>query len=136
MNKKLLSFLVLIFLLLFLMFNILSHKYKEFKISEHIKIISDLNTQIEKNIEKATQIIEYKKSKAYKNKILKQDAGLKNKWEIVVYITTEDKYNKYISKPKVVESLEEFKDKKINSETYNMTIYQKWMWFLFKKDLR
>ena len=135
MNKKLISFLTLIFLLLFLLYNIVSHKYKEYKISEHIEAISQLNSEIKENIKKATEIIEYKKSLAYKNKILKQDSGLKNKWEIVVYITTEDKYNKYISK-KPIETIKIKTEEKIDEETYNMTIYQKWIWFLFKKDLR
>ena len=98
-------------------------------------MISELNLNIRDNIKKAHDIIEYKKSKAYKNKILKLDKWLKNKWEIVVYITTEDKYNKYISK-KIPETINTKISKKINEETYNMTIYQKWMWFLFKKDLR
>ena len=135
MDKKLLSFLILIFLLLFLLYNIVSHKYKEYKISEHTNIIYNLNLEIKEYTEKAIQIIEYKKSKAYKNKILKQDSGLKNKWEMVVYITTEDKYNKYISKPGVINKVNK-EEKIISEKTYNMTIYQKWMWFLFEKDLR
>ena len=135
MNKKLISFLTLIFLLLFLLYNIVSHKYKEYKISEHISIISELNNEIKDNIIKATEIIKYKKSLAYKNKILKQDKWLKNRWEIVVYITTEDKYNKYISK-KPIETIKTEIEEKIDEETYNMTIYQKWIWFLFKEDLR
>jgi len=117
------------------MYNIISHKLKEYKISEHINIISTLNTQIKENIKKAETIIEYKKSKAYKNKILKQGSWLKNKGEVVVYITPEDKYNKYISK-KSPDSNQKQKEEIQNSETYNMTIYQKWIWFLFNKDLR
>ena len=135
MNKKYYTFLLLIFLLLFLIYNIVSHKYKEYKISEHIGIISLLNAEIKESISKAHDIIEYKKSKAYQNKILKQSKGLKNKWEIVVYITSEDKYNKYINK-KEEEKYIEKTDEKINEETFNMTIYQKRMWFLFKEDLR
>jgi len=79
MDKKLLSFLILIFLLLFLLYNIISHKYKEYKISEHTNIIYNLNLEIKEYTKKAIQIIEYKKSKAYINKILKQDKLLKNK---------------------------------------------------------
>lgn len=96
MNKKYYSFLILIFLMLFLIYNIVLHKYKEYKIQEHLKIISELNINIKNNIHKTQDIIEYKSSKAYKNKLLKANQPLKNKSEIVIYITTEDKYNKYI----------------------------------------
>ncbi len=136
MNKKYYTFLFLIFILIFLLYNIILHKYKEYKISEHIKIISNLNKQIEDNIKKASEIIEYKKSRAYRNKILKQDSGLKNKGEIVVYLVKEDKYNKFVKKQVKINTIEDLKKQEINSNTYNMTIYQKWMWFLFKKDLR
>ena len=135
MNKKYYTFIILILLLLFLLYNIISHKHKEYTISKHINSISLLNTQIKENIKIAEEIIQYKKSKAYKNKVLKEDKWLKNKWEIVVYITTEDKYNKYIS-PITVDSETQKVEKIKSSETYWMTIYQKWIWYFFKKDLR
>jgi hypothetical protein len=78
MNKKYYIFLILIFLLLFLLYNIILHKYKEHKIAGYIKAISSLNLEIENNIKKANKIIKYKKSEAYINKILKKD-NLKNK---------------------------------------------------------
>ena len=135
MNKKYYTFIILILLLLFLLYNIVSHKHKEYTISKHINSISLLNTQIKENIKKAEEIIQYKKSKAYKNKVLKEDKWLKNNWEIVVYITTEDKYNKYISPAIIDTEILKIEEKK-SSETYWMTIYQKWMWYFFKEDLR
>jgi len=134
MNKKYYSFLILIFLMLFLIYNIVLHKYKEYKIQEHLKIISELNINIKNNIHKTQDIIEYKSSKAYKNKLLKANQPLKNKSEIVIYITTEDKYNKYIKNNIAEKSIVINKD--IPDEIYWMTIYQKWIWFLFKHDLR
>ena len=135
MDKKYYTFLFLILLLIILLYATISHKYKEYKISEHIDSITKLNTEIKNSISKAWEIIEYKKSNAYKNKLLKSEKSLKNKWEKVVYITTEDKYNKY-TKP-VEENIEiSKKEEKINDDTYQMTIYQKWIWFIFKKDLR
>ncbi len=135
MNKKYYTFLILIFLMLFLIYNIIFHKHKEYIITEHINTISMLNSQIKNNIKKAEEIIQYKKSNAYKNKILKSDKWLKNKWELVVYITTEDKYNKYIS-PIDSNTTTKKTIEKSPDETYWMTIYQKWIWFLFKEDLR
>lgn len=135
MNKRYYTFVILIFILLILIYAIISHKYKEYKISELIQSITILNNNIKKDINNSLETIEYKKSKAYKNKILKSDKWLKNKSEKVVYITTEDKYNKYIKPVKAPEKINKI-NKKILDETYKMTIYQKWMWFLFKKDLR
>ena len=135
MDKKYYTFLVLIFILIILLYATISHKYKEYKISEHIDTITQLNNEIKDSIEKAWIIIEYKKSKAYKNKLLKSEKSLKNKGEQVVYITTEEKYNKY-TKP-IEENIEvDTKKEKILDDTYWMTIYQKWIWFIFKKDLR
>lgn len=134
MNKKYYTFLILIFLLLFLLYNIISHRYKQYKISEHIKTISALNIEIENNIKKAQEIIKYKKSESYKNRILKED-NLKNKWELVIYLTSEDEYNTYVKPIKNKPEIDKSKIK-ISDETYSMSIYQKWIWFLFKKDLR
>ncbi len=135
MNKKYYIFLILIFLLLFLLYAIWYNKYKQHKISEYNNIILGLNKEIEEWIKKAKYIILYKNTLAYKNKILKQDSGFKNIGERVVYITTEDRYNKFISKNPIFENKTQI-EKEIEKETYKMTIYQKWMWFLFKKDLR
>lgn len=135
MNKRYYTFVILIFILLILIYAIIEHKYKEYKISELIQSITVLNKSIKENINKSLETIEYKKSKAYKNKVLKSDKWLKNKSEKVVYITTEDKYNKYIQPIKSPEEKNISKEK-FRDDTYQMTIYQKWIWFLFKKDLR
>jgi len=73
MNKRYYTFVILIFILLILIYAIISHKYKEYKISELIQSITILNNNIKKDINNSLETIEYKKSKAYKNKILKSD---------------------------------------------------------------
>lgn len=134
MAKKYYIFLILIFFLLSILYSIITHKYWEYKISEHKKSIFELNIEIQDYITKANEIIKYKKSEAYKNKILKQDK-LKNKSEIVTYIKTEDQYNIFVEPIEDVVSISK-KQNKILDETYGMGINQKWLWFLFKKDLR
>jgi hypothetical protein len=57
----------------YILYLIIDYKYKEYKINSHIEYIRTLNNTIKKQINTAKEIIEYKKSKAYKNKILKQD---------------------------------------------------------------
>jgi hypothetical protein len=63
----------------YILYLIIDYKYKEYKINSHIEYINELNQTIKQQIKTAKEIIEYKKSKAYKNKILKQDGDLKNK---------------------------------------------------------
>jgi len=136
MNKKHYNFLILIIILSVLIYNILSYKYYQYKIQKYNTSISQLNIDIKKHIENAQKIIEYKKSRAYKNKILKQDKWLKNKAELITYITTEDKYNKYIKHIDYTNRTKNEEKHYINKDTYWMTVYQKWVWLIFKKDLR
>jgi hypothetical protein len=51
---------------------IVSFKYKEYKINSSIEYITNLNKDIENKINIAYKLVEYKTSKPYKNKILKE----------------------------------------------------------------
>ncbi len=135
MNRRYYMFLILIFLLLLILYSIVDHKYRQYKIAEHIKSINELNLEIREYIKEAQETIKYKKSKSYQNKILKQDS-LKNRWEIVVYLKEEEDFNKFVNATS--EDTDDFSNIKNRSydETYGMSVYQKWMWFLFNKDLR
>ena len=135
MNRRYYMFLILIFLLLLILYSIVDHKYRQYKIAEHIKSINELNLEIREYIKEAQETIKYKKSKSYQNKILKQDS-LKNRWEIVVYLKEEEDFNKFVNATS--EDTDGFSNIKNRSydETYGMSVYQKWMWFLFNKDLR
>jgi hypothetical protein len=72
-------------------------------------------------------------STAYKNMVLKEQQSLKNKWEKVVYLTTQESYNKYTQEI-------DYEKKEIEIEvrsykpTDNMTIPEKWKHFI-KNDL-
>ncbi len=137
MKKKQYIFLIMIIIILSLIFYIINYKYKEYKINNYIKKKIELNKEIREKIAIAEEIIEYKKSKAYRNKILKQQQGKKWKWEKVIYLSPEEEYNKYtksLSKDEIEEKSNKIQD--INDITKTMTIYQKWIYFLFEKDLR
>jgi len=55
----------------------------------------------------------------------------------VVYLTTEDIYNKFTKEYIPSEDTEGNKDIQSNESLINsMNIYQKWIYFLFKKDMR
>ena len=135
--KKEYIFLIMIVIILYISYLIITFTYKEYKINTHIEYITNLNNDIRERNKYALDIIEYKKSRAYKNKILKEQQSFKNKWEKVVYLTTEKKYNKFTKESFLKEtSINNDNFKKDSSFLDSMTIYQKWIYFLFKKDLR
>lgn len=136
--KKQYVFLIMIVITLYILVLIWRFKYNEYKINSHIDYITTLNKEIETKIVKATEIIEYKTSAAYKNKILKEQQWFKNRWEKVIYLTSEDKYNKFTKE--IEEYREEVKEiieteNNNNTDTKEMTIFQKWIYFLFNKDI-
>ena len=135
--RKQYIFLALILIILYISYLIISFKYREYKINSNIEYIINLNIDIQNKIVQANELIEYKTSKAYKNKILKEQQWYKNLWENVVYLMPEDRYNTYTQdsnplKEAIIESsiIEE------NSNINEMTIPEKWIYFIFKKDLK
>jgi hypothetical protein len=77
--KKEYIFIVLIGILLYMTYLVLNYKYKEYRINSNIEYLTELKEEFSKKIKEAESIIEYKNTKAYKNKILKQQQSLKNK---------------------------------------------------------
>ena len=133
--KKQYTFIIMIIAILYLFYLIISFTYKEYKINANIEYITKLNFELINNINKADNIIKRKKSKAYINKELKEQQSLKNKWEKVIYLTSEKKYNKFakeIIKQDIVKDLTIEKNDIIKS----MSIYQKWIYLIFKNDIR
>lgn len=124
----------MILIILYILYLIINFTYKEYKINSHIEYISQLNKSIKEKIVEAEDIIKYKSSLAYRNKILKEQQSFKNKWENVVYLTTEKIYNTYTKeeeKPKE-ENIEVIQEESI---TDDLSIYEKWMHLIFKKDI-
>lgn len=139
MKNKQYIFIIMIIIMIYLIFYILNYKYKEYQINTYIKSKIELNKDIKHKILMAESIIEYKKSKAYRNKVLKEQQWLKWKWEKVIYLSPEKEYNKYtksMNSNNVSKTTIEDKIKEINDITKTMNIYEKWIYFLFKKDLR
>lgn len=121
--------------MLYIIYSIIDYKYKDYKISSHIKYIEELNSEISDGIDYAKELIEYKKSNAYINKMLKQDQNYKNEDEVVIYLTTEEKYNKYTNQVEIKQKVKEIVNDEYNITKW-MTIYQKWIYFIFQKDIR
>ncbi len=122
--------------MLYMMYIVGNYKYREYRINSNIEYLEKLKESFTQKIQKAEDIIEYKNTKAYKNKILKQEQGKKNKGEQVVYLITEKKYEKY-TKP-ASETLSQIEIPLSSEENLiqSMSIYEKWNYFLFGKDVR
>jgi hypothetical protein len=60
--KKQYIFLITIWIILYLLYLIISFTYKEYKINSHIEYISELNKSIKEKISEAEKIITYKSS--------------------------------------------------------------------------
>lgn len=123
----------MIWIILYILYLIINKTYYEYKINNHIEYISQLNNEIKEKINVAEDIIKYKSSLAYKNKILKEQQSYKNKWEEVVYLTTQSVYNTYISNEKNKKDIILETNNK-NSIIDNMSIKEKWFYLIFKKD--
>ena len=135
MNKKQYIFLFLVLSLLYLSFKIISFEYKKYQISNYIKKQEWTIQELKNYLKKTNDTIDYINTKAFKNKVLKED-WKKNKAEKVIIFTSEKNYKKFsikkIENTKRI-NLEETKQEDI---TKTMTNYQKWIYFLFKKDIR
>lgn len=132
--KKQYVFLIMIWIILYILYLIIGFSYKKYKINSHIEYISELNQNIKEKIQEAEDIIKYKSSLAYRNKILKEQQSFKNKSEEVIYLTTEKIYNKYTQ---VEEKTQEDLINEIeihDSILDNMNIYEKWLYLIFKKQ--
>ena len=97
-----------------------------------------MNESLEIKINYAQEILENKSTKAYKNKILKSEQWFKNKGETVVFLIEEEKYNKFTQENnQLIDEVilpQSLTDEKSLIRT--MTIYQRWIYLIFDKDIR
>lgn len=128
-------FIGLIIVMLYMTYIIMNYKYKEYKINSHIELLAELNTDISNNIKKAEKLIDYKSTKAYRNKILKEQQNLRNKGEKVVNLIDEEQYNKYTDQ---IPDIIEYTTVDVPEENIvkTMNIKQKWIYLLFREDTR
>lgn len=122
--------------MLYIIYLIVTYKYNEYKINTHINNIILLNESLRDKIVYTRETIEYKSSKAYIDKILKQEQNKKNPREIVLFITPEKQFNKYTSNESVIKERTSNTDISQWYVTDNMSVREKWFYFLFQQDNR
>lgn len=133
--KKQYIFFILIVIMIYLMYLIISYKYKEYIINSNIDSLSTTNKIISQSIQDDKDTLAYLNTESYRNKVLKKEQWLKNKWENVIYITSESQYKKFIKTDEKIEDDSNNADD--NKNIYdNMTNFEKWIYFIFKTDLR
>jgi len=133
--KKQYIFFILIVIMIYLMYLIISYKYKEYIINSNIEYLNISNKIISNSIKENKETLAYLNTESYRNKILKKEQWLKNKWENVIYITSESQYKKFIKTEE--EIINDENQEEENKNIYdNMTNFEKWIYFIFKKDLR
>ena len=76
--KKQYVFIIMIIIILYISFLIISYTYKEHITNSSIEYIKALTKDVEKKIDSAKKVVEYKTSRAYKNKVLKEQQSFKN----------------------------------------------------------
>lgn len=131
--KKQYIFLIFIWIILYLLFLIVSYKYKEYNTNYYISLLKQENENIKREIEIKQKLHEYYNTNAYKNKILKEQHSYQNKNEIVINITTESNYNKFTKNEENIEKSNEQREILVYE---NMTNSEKWLYFIFNFDSR
>lgn len=134
--KKEYIFVVLIIAMLYMIYLVLDEKYEDYQINSNNEYLAHLRDTLSEKIQEAEEIIEYKSTSAYKNKILKEHQGMKNKGEQVVTLITEKKYEKYTKETPIESDVIDIPLTNEESLISTMTIYQKWKYFLLQKDTR
>lgn len=127
-------FLIILWIMLYMMYLIVEYKYKEYKITSKIELLQKKTTQIRDEINEDKDYLVYLNTLAYKNKILKLDQALKSKWEEVVLMTSQNFYDKYSVKIEDIPIVEEKTNNEL-SQIKDKNNLEKWIYFLFKKDL-
>ena len=131
-------FVFLIIIMLYLIYLVGSYKYTEYRILQYTEELVETNQAFLESIRQAKFTLEYKNTKAYKNQILKSQWGRKNKWEEVVYLIQEEKFNKYTQSgstisPTITENQNLSDEQSLIS---TMSVYERWIYLIFWRDIR
>ena len=123
--------------MMYMFYLVLSYKYTEYKINSNIEYLTKLTTELNQRIVDAHDTIRYKSTTAYKNKILKEEQSKKNPGEKVAYLITEKKFEKYTQTGSQVQGIQVQTPRSEEEDLIStMNIYEKWIYFLFEKDIR
>ena len=138
--KKQYSLSILITIFLYLLYLVGSYTYNDYRTRKYIGEITDTNILLLEKIESTERELEQKMTPAHKNKVLKTEQWLKNKWEEVLYLISEERYKMFTEEKDIKDPLiqRSISERIGDTQTLiaSMTIYERWIYFLFWKDIR
>ena len=134
--KKQYIFFILLIVFLYMLYLVISFKATEYKKNNLIADIKNEIENIKETNDEIESLISYKQTKAFKNKILKENQSLKGRKEKVMYLKEQREYNKFTI-PDYEESyikvnIEDKRVKTENLEIQNLQNYQRWIYYIFK----
>jgi len=133
MRKEQVFFLIYIVLLFVLWWGIVTHKMKHYTSDTRQTALQSENTRIAEQNETLKKYVLYLQTQAFRDKIIKDELGYKRRGEQVISITNEETHRTYavVSENPIRPIL--YKE---SAPQDTMKNYEKWMYFLFEKDIR
>ncbi|MCH8518438.1 hypothetical protein LAT59_01615 [Candidatus Gracilibacteria bacterium] len=138
--KKQYALTILIVIFLYLLYLVISYTYNDYRVGMYIEEIQNTNAQLLENIIETERELEQKTTLAHKNKVLKTEQGLRNRNEEVLFLISEERYRMFTEEQSIELPRSERTINERIGDTENliasMTIYERWMYFLFGQDIR
>ena len=133
MRKKYQSILLtLIIIIVYELYLIFSFKYIDIQ-KDSIIVSNQKEIELrQKDLAGKKKYFDYVNSLAYKDKVIKTSQNKKNPGEEVVFVVTKEDADLY---KKIDVEKQIYQQNETRWPTYNMSNWQKWIYFIFKVDL-
>ena len=114
-----------------------TYKYQEYKIEQYIEDIKLQNEVLREKIWEAENTILRLQTPASINKSLKIEAWLKNPWEEIILLISENEYSMFTQTgSKIQIPQEKLSPHSQKSLIQTMSPFEKWIYLFFEKDIR
>lgn len=138
--KKQYALLILLWIFLYLLYLVGSYSYRDYQVRAYIAEIQEVNNRTLETIRETERNLNQKLTLAHKNKVLKTEQWMRGLWEEVLFLISEERYRMFTQEPSWEELVFERTISERIWDTKNliatMTIYERWMYFLFREDVR
>ena len=124
---------VLILIVVYLMYLIVLYKYRDFQINSYINQLTTENQKLQDSINDKRDYLAYINTNAFLDKTAKTSQNKKNPGEDVVFLVSKEDIEAYKNIDIGKQMIET--DTRV-SPTQNMSNPEKWMYYIFKIDIR
>ncbi|EKD65793.1 MAG: hypothetical protein ACD_49C00085G0008 [uncultured bacterium (gcode 4)] len=122
----------LIIVIVYELYLIFSFKYIDIQKDSIIVSTQKEIAQRQKDLAQKKKYFDYVNSLAYKDKVIKTSQNKKNPWEEVVFVVTKEDADLY---KKIDVEKQIYQQNEARSLTYNMSNWQKWVYYIFRVNL-